>query len=404
MSRSHHPVEKAMAPVPDRDARQSYPMEWTPPYTGRQRALGEENARGVGSGHERGGSMGKVISVIGIDISKRYFQLHGASADGEPVLRKKLTRSKLLGFLAKQPVCRVVIEVCASAHHWGRMIQELGHEVRLIPPVYVKPYVKRQKNDANDAGAIVEAAQRPTMRFVAVKTEAEQARSVVFRARELLVHQRTQTINALRGHLAEFGLVAPLGVHNVGKLEEVFHECEQFFPALAPPVIRLLIERIHELDAEIEKLNREIRRIVRNDEALKRLMTIPGVGELTAMAVHAFAPPMESFRTGRDFAAWVGLTPRESSTGGRQRLGRITKMGQRDIRRLLYLGAMSVISSALRRGEVTDPWLARMLDEKPRKVAAVALANRMARIIWAVTVKGESYRARGVTKAVAAAA
>ncbi len=242
------------------------------------------------------------------------------------------------------------------------------------------------------------------MRFVAVKTEAEQARSVVFRARELLVHQRTQTINALRGHLAEFGLVAPLGMHNVGKLEEAFHECEQFFPALAPPVIRLLIERIHELDVEIEKLNKEIRRIVRKDEALKRLMTIPGVGELTAMAIHAFAPPMESFRTGRDFAAWVGLTPRESSTGGRQRLGRITKMGQRDIRRLLYLGATAVISSALRRGEVTDPWLGRMLNEKPRKVVAVALANRMARIIWAVTVKGESYRARGVTKAVAAAA
>ena len=250
-----------------------------------------------------------------------------------------------------------------------------------------------QKNDANDAGAIVEAAQRPTMRFVAVKTEAEQARSVVFRSRELLMHQRTQTINALRGHLAEFGLVAPLGVHNVGKLEEAFHGSEKFFPALAPPVIRLLIERIHELDAEIDELDREIRRIVRNDEGLRRLMTIPGVGELTAMAVHAFAPPMESFRTGRDFAAWVGLTPRESSTGGRQRLGRITKMGQRDIRRLLYLGATAVISSALRRDEVTDPWLGRMLDEKPRKVAAVALANRMARIIWAVTVKGDSYRA-----------
>ena len=281
----------------------------------------------------------------------------------------------------------------ASAHHWGRQIQELGHEVSLIPPVYVKPYVKRQKNDANDAGAIVEAAQRPTMRFVAVKTEAEQARSVVFRSRELLMHQRTQTINALRGHLAEFGLVAPLGVHNVGKLEEAFHGSEKFFPALAPPVIRLLIERIHELDAEIDELDREIRRIVRNDEGLRRLMTIPGVGELTAMAVHAFAPPMESFRTGRDFAAWVGLTPRESSTGGRQRLGRITKMGQRDIRRLLYLGATAVISSALRRDEVTDPWLGRMLDEKPRKVAAVALANRMARIIWAVTVKGDSYRA-----------
>ena len=347
--------------------------------------------------------MDKVVSVIGIDISKRYFQLHGATAEGEPVLRRKLTRSKLLGFLARQPDCRVVMEACASAHHWGRMIRELGHEVRLIPPVYVKPYVKRQKNDANDAEAIIEAAQRPTMRFVAVRTEAEQARSVVFRSRELLVRQRTQTINALRGHLAEFGLVAALGTHNVGKLEEAFVECEEFFPAPAPPAIRLLIERIHGLDAEIDELDREIRRIVRGDEALGRLMTIPGVGELTAMAVHAFAPPMESFRTGRDFAAWAGLTPRESSTGGRQRVGRITKMGQRDIRRLLYLGAMTVISCAIRRGKVTDPWLTRMLAEKPKKVVAVALANRTTRIIWAVTVKGQSYRARGALTGVAAA-
>ena len=237
-----------------------------------------------------------------------------------------------------------------------------------------------------------------------MKTEEEQAHSVVFRARELLVHERTQTINALRGHLAEFGLVAPLGTHNVGKLEEPFAEREEWFPALVPPAIRLLIERIHDLDAEIDETDREIRRIVREDEALGRLMTIPGVGELTAMAVHAYAPPMESFRKGRDFAAWVGLTPPESSTRGRQRLGRITKMGQRDIRRLLYLGASAVISSVIRRGEVTDPWLWRMLDEKPRKVAAVALANRTARIIWAVTVKAGSYTARGVTKAVAAAA
>ena len=348
--------------------------------------------------------MGKVVSIIGIDISKRYFQLHGATADSEPALRRKLTRSQLLGFLAGQPACRVVMEVCASAHHWGRMIRKLGHEVRLIPPVYVKPYVKRQKNDANDAGAIVEAAQRPTMRFVAVKTEEEQSRSVVFRSRELLVHQRTQTINALRGHLTEFGLVVPLGIHNVGRLEEEFTECEEFLPVLVPPVIRLLIERIHDLDAEIDEMDREIRRIVREDEVLRRVMTIPGVGELTAMAVHTFAPPMESCRKGRDFAAWVGLTPRESSTDSHQRLGRITKMGQRDIRRLLYLGATAVISSAIRRGEVTDPWLRRMLDEKPRKVVAVALANRTARIIWAVTVKGENYRARGVTKAVAAAA
>ena len=259
-----------------------------------------------------------------------------------------------------------------------------------------------QKNDANDAGAIVEAAQRPTMRFVAVRSEEEQARSVVFRTRELLVRQRTQTINALRGHLAEFGLVVPLGTHNVGRLEEAFAGCEEHFPAAAPSAIRLMIERIHGLDGEVEELGREIRRIVREDKALGRLMTIPGVGELTAMAIHTFAPPMESFRTGRDFAAWTGLTPRESSTGGRQRMGPITKMGQRDIRRLLYLGAMAVIASTIRRGKVhTDPWLARMLDEKPRKVVAVALANRMARIIWAVTVKGESYRARRARKAVA---
>ena len=220
--------------------------------------------------------MDKVVSIIGIDISKRYFQLHGATADGEPVLRKKLTRSKLLGFLAGQPACRVVMEVCASAQHWGRMIRELGHEVRLIPPVYVKPYVKRQKNGANDAGAIVEAAQRPTMRFVAVKTEEEQSRSVVFRARELLVRQRTQTTNALRRHLAEFGLVVPLGIHNVGRLEEAYAECEEFFPVLVPPAIRLLIERIHDLDAEIDEMDRALRRIVREDETLRRLMTIPG--------------------------------------------------------------------------------------------------------------------------------
>ena len=260
-----------------------------------------------------------------------------------------------------------------------------------------------QKNDANDACAIVEAAQRPTMRFVTVRTEEEQARSVLFRSRELLVRQRTQTINALRGHLAEFGLVVPLGIHNVERLEEAFAACEEHFPAPAPAAIRLLVERIDDLNAEIDELDREIRRIVRDDEKLTRLMTIPGVGELTAMAVHAFAPPMASFRNGRHFAAWVGLTPRESSSGGRQRLGRITKMGQRDIRRLLYLGAMAVISSAVRRKKVTDPWLARMLNEKPRKVVAVALANRMARIIWAVTVKGESYRAPEVTHAVATA-
>ncbi len=337
--------------------------------------------------------MDKVVGIIGIDISKSCFHLHGATASGEPVLRKRLTRGTLLAFLARQPICRIVMEACGGAHHWGRKLQELGHEVRLIPPVYVKPFVKRQKNDANDAEAIVEAAQRPTTRFVAVKAEEVQACSVMFRSRELLVRQRTQTINALRGHLAEFGLVAPLGVPSVQELWEALTENEDILPAPAVSAVHRLFEQIEVLSSQVEEMDKEIRRIVREEEELKRLMTIPGVGELTAMAVHAFAPPMESFRRARDFSAWIGLTPRESSTGGRQRLGRITKMGQRDLRRLLVLGAMSVIRNASRRRTITDPWLRRMLAEKPKKLVAVELANKMARIVWALTMKEENYHA-----------
>ena len=301
------------------------------------------------------------VSIIGIDISKRNFPVHGATADGAPVLRRKLTRANVLEFLASQPRCLVVMETCGGAHHWGRKIQQLGHEVRLIAPIYVEAFAKRQKSVARDAAAIVEAAQRPTMRFVAVKTQQAQARSMVFRTRGLLVRQRTQTVNAIRGHLAEFGLVAPRGLANIEQLWEAFTECAESLPELVVSTTAVLFERVDELNAQVVELDKQMRMLVRENEESRRLTTIPGVGEVTALAVHAFAPSMDSFARGRDFAAWIGLTPWEISTGGRQRLGRITKIGQRNLRQLLVLGATAVIRHARRRKEITDPWLRRML-------------------------------------------
>ena len=333
------------------------------------------------------------VSIIGIDLAKRSFQLHGARADGSVVFRKTLSRRKLLSFLASVPPCVVAMEACASAHYWGREIMKLGHEVLLIPPIYVKPFVKRQKNDWTDAEAICEAGQRPTMRFVAVKGEAQQARGMLFRTRDLLVRQRTQTINALRGHLAEFGIVAPQGRAHVARLAEALDEAGSSLPAQVHELGTLLLERIADLDGKIAGLGKEIHGQARQDADAVRLMTIPGIGPICAMAIQAFAPPMESFRCGRDFAAWLGLVPRQHTTGGKPRLGRISKMGQRDLRRLLVCGAMAVVRWALRRGETDDPWLARMLACKPPKLVAVALANRMARIAWALTVKKEVYRA-----------
>ena len=308
------------------------------------------------------------VSIIGIDLAKRSFQVHGARSDGSVAFRKKLSRGKLLDFLASQPRCVVAMEACASAHYWGREVGKLGHDVRLIPPIYVKPYVKRHKNDIADAEGICEAAQRPTMRFVAVKTEEQQARAMLFHTRDLLVRQRTQTINALRGHLAEFGVVAPQGPAHVGRLAAALEDPGSTLPAPVRELGGLLLDRIAELDAKISGLEKEIRTCARQDEETARLMTIPGIGPISAMAVQAFAPPMESFRRGRDFAAWLGLVPRQHTTGGKPRLGKISKMGQRDLRRLLISGAMAVVSWAVRRGRMTDPWLARMLARKPRKL------------------------------------
>ena len=246
------------------------------------------------------------VSIVGIDLAKRVFQLHGASADGSVVFRKKLPRAQLLPFLARQPACIVAMEACGTAHHWGREAAKLGHEVRLMAPMYVKPYVKRQKNDAADAEAIAEAASRPTMRFVVLKTEASQARAMLFRTRDLLVRQRTQTINALRGNLAEFGVVAAQGPAHLKALQRAVADPEAALPEAVRGLARLYLEQIAALSAKLAELEKQLRAAAAEDATARRLQTMPGVGPVTAMAVAVFAPPMEHFRNGRDFAAWLG--------------------------------------------------------------------------------------------------
>jgi transposase len=329
------------------------------------------------------------VSIIGLDLAKRSFQAHGARAEGGVAFRKKLSREKVLAFLAEQPRCVVAMEACGSAHHWGRTIRDLGHEVRLIPPAYVKPFVKRQKNDAADAEAIVEAASRPTMRFVAVKTEEQQARAMLFRTRDLLVRQRTQLINALRGHLSEHGVVAAQGAANVKVLEEAVEDQGTSLPLLVVELARVFLDQIEGLSKRISGLEKVTAHEAACGETTRRLQTMPGVGPITALAIETFAPPMDVFKCGRDFAAWLGLVPRQHSTGGKQVLGKVSKMGQRDIRRLLIIGAMAVVRSALREGSPEVSWLQRMLARKPRMLVAIALANKMARSIWAMLAKAE---------------
>jgi transposase len=292
------------------------------------------------------------VSTIGLDLAKNVFQAHGADASGAVLFRKKLRRHQVLTFFAAQAPCTVAMEAFSSSHHWAREIGRLGHQVRLIPPAYVKPFVKRQKNDAADAEAICEAAQRPTMRFVAPKSEQAQAAALVFRARDLLVKQRTQSINALRGHLAEFGLIVAKGPAHVPHLLQAVEDEAEPIPELARPILRMLVETLHRLDEQIAGLDREVARRAKEDETARRLMTIPGVGPVTAVALAALAPPAETFRCGRDFAAWVGLTPLQRSTGGKQKLGATSKMGERTLRRLLIIGANSVLLQVARNGSV----------------------------------------------------
>jgi transposase len=333
------------------------------------------------------------VSTIGLDLAKHVFQVHGASATGRVVLRKRLRREQVLAFFASLPRCRVAMEACASAHHWARVIGELGHEVRLIPPAYVKPFVKRQKNDAADAEAICEAAQRPTMRFVAVKSEAKQAAAVIFRTRDLLVGQRTQIINALRGHLAEYGVIAPQGPSHVARLVAQIENPASGIPDAARSCLARLVEMLRRLQDEVTALDRDITARAKTDDVARRLMTVPGIGPLIATAIEALAPPPETFRSGRDFAAWIGLTPVQRSTGGKERLGRTSRMGERTLRRLLIIAASGVVRWAKRKGVSAGSWLARMLARKPPMLVIVALANKNARVAWALIAKGGIYRA-----------
>lgn len=337
------------------------------------------------------------LAIIGIDLAKRVFHVHGAAADGTVLFRRKLSRAKVSKFFFDQPCCVVAMEACGSAHYWARELEGFGHTIRMIPPAYVKPFVKRQKNDANDAEAIVEAAQRPNMTFVAHKTEEQQGRAMVFRAREILVMQRTQLINSLRGLLAEFGVIAPTGRANVEKLCDEVHDPDSHLPDDAIEVGQIMLDQISRCQDKIDSLEKKTRDAAKVDEQARRIMTIPGVGPITAMALQAFAPDMKSFENGRHFAAWLGLVPKQKSTGGKSILGRTSKMGQRDIRRLLISGAMAVVSARARNGAAEGSWMARMLASKPKKLIAVALANKMARMMWAVTTKRQDYCAPVLT-------
>lgn len=357
------------------------------------------------------------VTTIGLDIAKNVFHAHGADARGQGVFSKRLSRAKLLGFFAAQPPCLVALEACGGAHHWARELMALGHEVRLIPPAYVKPFVKRHKNDAVDAEAICEAAQRPTMRFVAVKSEEQQASALLFRTRDLLVRQRTQLINAVRGHLTEYGWVAPKGPSHMAMLGDLLEdEMGSLLPPAAVAMFRVMLDLLADLDDRIAELDREIARRAREDETARRLMTIPGIGPITATALIALAPVAATFAKGRDFAAWLGLAPPakvdgrdfaawlglaplQRSTGGKQKLGAISKMGERTLRRLLIIGSSAVVHQASRRGAPEGSWLKQMLARKPRMLVTVALANKMARIVWALLAKGGSYRAPAVATA-----
>jgi len=334
------------------------------------------------------------ITTLGIDIAKSVFQLHGVDQAGTVIIRKKLRRGAVLDTLRKLEPCLVGLEACATAHYWAREISALGHEVKLMPPAYVKPYVKRQKNDMADAEAICEAVTRPTMRFVPVKSADRQAVLVLHRTRDLLMRQRTMLLNAVRGHLAEFGIIAPQGpskaLELIAQLREGAHED---LPDVARTALLGIGVQLDALGTQIHDLERHLLAWHRQDEISRRLETIPGVGILTATALAASVPDPSVFRSGRQFAAFLGLTPRQNSSGGKDKLGRISKMGDGYLRRLLVTGATSVIRRADTNPSATGAWVRALLARKSKRLTTVAMANKTARIAWAVMARGEIYRA-----------
>ncbi len=328
------------------------------------------------------------ITTIGLDLAKHVFQVHAVDAAGSVVLRRRLRRAQVHAFFAGLAPCLVGMEACATAHFWARELRSLGHEVRLMPAQYVKPYLRRGKNDAADAAAICEAVTRPSMRFVPVKGEAQQAALMLHRVRDLLVRQRTQLINAIRGHLAEFGIVEAQGPWNVARLLAGMEEAADL-PDLARELVRVLAGQLEEAEGRIAEVDARILARHKADAVSRRLATIPGIGPLAATAIAATVPDPAAFRGGREFAAWLGLVPRQNSTGGKARLGRISRQGDAYIRRLLVIGAQAVLrcSKAAR----SDPWIQGLLAKRPRLVVAVALANKTARIAWAVMARGTAY-------------
>lgn len=333
------------------------------------------------------------ITTIGLDLAKSVFQLHAVDAEGNIVWRKKVRRAALLETLAKIPPCVVGMEACATAHHWARAISGLGHQVRLMPPAYVKAYLRRQKNDAADAEAICEAVRRPTMRFVPTKSAERQAILMLHRSRELLVRQRTMLINAIRGHCAEFGLIAPPGTRGARDLIERVEQADSaMLPEIARNVVMLMAEQLQILVMQIQVLNRRLLAWHKQSEDSQRLATIPGVGVITATALAASVTDPSQFRSGREFSASLGLVPRQNSSGGKDRLGRISKMGDRYLRKLLVVGATSVVRQARTADTTPANWVRSLLERKPARLVTVAMANKTARIVWAVLARGETYR------------
>ena len=335
----------------------------------------------------------EAVKTIGLDIAKSVFQVHGVDADGQVVICRKLKRRYVLTFFEKLPACLVGIEACATSHHWSRQLQALGHRVRLMPPAYVKPYVKRQKNDAADAEAICEAVSRANMRFVETKTPEQQSCPVLHRTRHLFIRQQSSVINAIRAHLAEFGIVAPVGRKGVEQLLDVVANTEdKRIPELARACVAALGAQLRTLKAQILEFDRQIMIWHRSHETSKRLDEIPGVGPALATALVASIADPKAFRSGRDFSAWIGLVPKQHSSGGKEKLGSISKQGDRYLRSLFTAGALAVIRYAKIYGTRHRPWLTALLARRPTKVAAIALANKLARMVWAMMTRGERYK------------
>jgi transposase len=342
------------------------------------------------------------VATIGLDIAKSVFQVHGADTAGQVVVRQRLVRRRVLAFFEKLAPCLVGIEACSSSHYWARELIARGHEVRLMPAQYVKPYVKRGKNDAADAEAICEAVTRPTMRFVPIKTPEQQSVMMLHRVRLMLNRQRTQLSNSIRSHLSEFGIVAPIGRRGLDQLLAVVADEEDArVPTDARLCLQMLAAQLAVVKDQILENDRRVRTSARATELGRRLMEIPGVGPLVASALTATISDPAAFKTGRDLAAWIGLVPKQNSSGGKERLGSISKAGNSYLRQMLVVGAMAVIRYAKRHG-TRRPWLVQLMQRRSTKVAAVALANKTARIIWALMTSGERYREPTAVSAMAA--